>query len=522
MAGNRVMLAMDWNETAKGYLKKELALRGISNEKLVDYLAAIGVTETKASIDSKISRGSFSASFLLQCLTAIGCKNMKIDMNTNGNVIELFNSDQNAEQEPAIYLDRSDLTRYIDISNAHYPEIDEDKTVISLFSGSGGIDIGLEQAGFKTLVCVDNATDCRVTLKHNRPEWVIFDSTEKEVNGEIIQREPGNIREIDPEELLAAAEKKKGEVTLVVGGAPCQPFSNIGKKQGKDDERNGDLFLEFVRMVRGIEPQAFIFENVAGITQKRHSEVIDYMKEKFKGMDYGISHTILNAANYGVPQRRERFFLIGIKNVEKPAFPLPTHFKDLRSWSVFTKDFDVKPGHVPEDWVTVDDTFKALPRNYKKRNDYAVMNISDVVLERMKHVKQGQNFKVLPMNMRPNCWKNGKHLGSDTFGRLIADLPSVTIRTAAYNPSKGRYIHPHEDRGLNTIEMAAIQGYPYEWTFKSLGRERVTLVSAGKQIGNAVPPPLAKVLGLAIRKQMEQAVIEQESPKKLPALAAGS
>jgi DNA (cytosine-5)-methyltransferase 1 len=130
------------------------------------------------------------------------------------------------------------------------------------------------------------------------------------------------------------------------------------------------------------------------------------------------------------------------------------------------------------------------------------MNVADFVVDRMKLIKQGQNFKALPMEMRPNCWKNGKHQGNDTFGRLIADLPSVTIRTAAYNPAKGMYIHPFENRGLSTIEMAALQSFPFDWYFKSKGREKVTLVSGGKQIGNAVPPVLAQVLGAAIKKQI--------------------
>ncbi len=130
------------------------------------------------------------------------------------------------------------------------------------------------------------------------------------------------------------------------------------------------------------------------------------------------------------------------------------------------------------------------------------MNISDVVKHRMTYIPQGKNFKVLPMELRPNCWKTGKHQGNDTFGRLIPDLPSVTIRTAAYNPAKGMYIHPFENRGLDTIEMAVLQDFPLDWEYKTSGRDKVTLVSGGKQIGNAVPPGLARALGLAIRKQI--------------------
>jgi len=112
------------------------------------------------------------------------------------------------------------------------------------------------------------------------------------------------------------------------------------------------------------------------------------------------------------------------------------------------------------------------------------------------------------MELRPQCWKNGKHQGNDTFGRLISSLPSVTIRTAGYNPAKGMYIHPFENRGLSTIEMAALQSFPYNWNFKVKNREKVTLVSGGKQIGNAVPPGLAKALGLAIKQQLSTKNLE--------------
>jgi DNA (cytosine-5)-methyltransferase 1 len=227
------------------------------------------------------------------------------------------------------------------------------------------------------------------------------------------------------------------------------------------------------------------------------------MERQFSGLDYSISTAILNAANYGTPQRRERFFMIGLIGNSKPAFPLPTHYKNLEAWNSFVGDFDVKPAVKPNSWTTVEDAFSKLPKNRANRCDYAVMNISEIVKQRMKFIGIGQNFKVVPQELLPNCWTSGKHLGSDTFGRLDPKLPSVTIRTAAYNPSKGRYIHPYEDRGLDTREMAVLQDFPQSWEFRSKNRPKVTLVSAGKQIGNAVPPSLAKALGIAVLKQIK-------------------
>lgn len=401
-------------------------------------------------------------------------------------------------------------TKFIDISDFPFGKNGMQFPVVSLFSGAGGLDIGLEESGFHTAVCVEYDIDCRETLRYNRPEWKLFEEGVKIENGTMKTRIPGDIRDIDVDELLKLAGLKKGEAALVVGGAPCQPFSNIGKKLGKNDEKNGDLFLEFVRIVKGVNPEAFIFENVVGITQQKHADVIEYMVDKFKGLGYGISHAILNSANYGVPQRRERFFLIGIKGVENPSFPFPTHFKDEKHYETFVKDFDAFPFRNFKKWVSVKEAFKKMPKNQERRIDYALMNISDLVVKRMTYIKQGENFKVLPMNLRPDCWKTGKHQGNDTFGRMIADLPSCTIRTAAYNPAKGQYIHPYENRGLSTVEMAALQSFPCNWYFRCKGNEKVTLVSGGRQIGNAVPPLLAQALGAAIKKQIWAKRIKSE------------
>jgi len=401
-----------------------------------------------------------------------------------------------------IYNNTKSETKFIDISDFPYHKNGGQFPVVSLFSGAGGLDIGLEESGFHTAVCVEYDADCRETLRYNRPEWKLFEEGIKIEEGKMTNRIPGDIRDIEVDELLRFAGLKKGEAALVVGGAPCQPFSNIGKKLGKDDEKNGDLFLEFVRVVKGVSPVAFIFENVVGITQQKHADVLDYMVEKFKGLGYGISHAILNSANYGVPQRRERFFLIGIKGVDSPSFPFPTHFKDENHYEAFVKDFDILPVRKFKKWISVKEAFLKLPLNQNKRVDYALMNISDFVVERMTYIKQGENFKVLPMNLRPNCWKSGKHQGNDTFGRIIADLPSCTIRTAAYNPAKGQYIHPFENRGLSTVEMATLQSFPSDWYFRCKGSNKITLVSGGRQIGNAVPPLLARALGAAIKKQI--------------------
>ncbi len=381
---------------------------------------------------------------------------------------------------------------YVDISD--YDIEGSLGPIISHFTGAGGMEIGLEKAGFKTSVCIEIDADCRETLRKNRSKWKIFeDGTD---------RVPGDIKAISAEEILKFSGLKKGQIALVTGGAPCQPFSNIGKKQGKDDPKNGDLFLEFVKIVKGIIPKAFIFENVAGITQKRHSHVVDYMRNQFDGLGYGISFDILNAADYGVPQQRKRFIMIGLLG-KKPAFPLPTHCKSFEEWERFMSGITEKPDYVPKAWVSVKQALTQIGKRRFKRHDCIGMNHSKEMKERISLIKQGQNFKALPMNMRPKCWQTGKHQGHDTFGRIEADKPAPTIRTASYNPTKGKYIHPFEDRGLNTAEMAVFQNFPDSWQFYTASG-RASMVSIGRQIGNAVPPGLAEAIGKALAIQIKE------------------
>lgn len=492
----------EWKDNLKNFLKTELIKRDLSSEDLVTLLKKIGVEETKASVDNKISRCSFSAIFLMQCLQAFEYydKNLKYVPNEDKLLNQVKEINRIYQQElfennddNRIYINRKDKQIYLDITRMK-PNQFKDNKVISLFTGAGGLDLGLEMAGFNTAMCIEIDDDSRETLRFNRKHWKIFEDN--------TDRIAGDIRKIEPAEVLIRAGLEQNEAALVVGGAPCQPFSNIGQKKGKNDPKNGDLFLEFVKMVKGILPKAFLFENVAGITQSKHSDIINYMTDKLKGLGYGISYTILNAANYGVGQRRERFFLLGIQKLKKPAFPLPTHFKGLKEWNAFIKNLNRNPEYIPEPWLTLEEVLGDIPPDVQNRDDFALMNISDFVVERMKLIRQGENFKVLPLEMRPNCWKNGKHQGNDTFGRLKLDEPTITIRTAAYNPAKGKYIHPTENRGLSTIEMAAIQSFPSDWIFKSKTRKKITLKSGGMQIGNAVPPVLAKALGLAIKEQI--------------------
>jgi DNA (cytosine-5)-methyltransferase 1 len=196
-------------------------------------------------------------------------------------------------------------------------QIKENPKVISLFSGAGGMDIGFEAAGFDIAVAVEFDPSCCETLKKNRPNTPVIE---------------GDISKLETEYILKIAGLSVLEAGLVIGGPPCQSFSLAGKRLGMEEPR-GKLVLEFIRIVRESLPLAFVMENVKGMANWHKGEALqaieNALKEpifyKGKNYEYKIQHKILNAVNYGVPQQRERIFLIGNRINREFIFPKPTH-----------------------------------------------------------------------------------------------------------------------------------------------------------------------------------------------------
>lgn len=392
--------------------------------------------------------------------------------------------------EQGFFVDNTNGKRYIDCSRPCKQTVN--LTVLSLFSGAGGLDIGLELAGFETLGCVEIDKDCRETLKFNRPNWKLIDGSNID--------QPGDIREVNTNAVLSNLGLKRGELGLIVGGPPCQPFSNLGRKLGQDDSRNGDLYAEFGRMIEEFLPKGFIFENVEGFAHAKHAEVRKFLFNRFEKLGYAFSAHVFSSADYGDPQIRKRYVILGLRNAQEVALPLPEFFETTSKGAQFYSRIGREIKEAPRTWRTVGETLARIPLTSLQRSDCIQMGVSDIVARRMALVKPGENFKVLPPELLPDCWKSGKHQGQDTFGRLRADRPSVTIRTSAYNSSKGRFIHPFENRGLNTAEMAALQSFPADFEFKCA--RKPTLVGIGRMIGNAVPINLARALGEAMKAQI--------------------
>ena len=373
------------------------------------------------------------------------------------------------------------------------------RSIVSLFTGCGGMELGLEACGFRTAVCVEIDEHCNRTLEANRP-WR--------------RMEPGDITQLKTSEILKAARLKPGNVGLVTAGCPCQPFSTMGKGEGISSE-DGNLFSHFIRVVMEARPAGFIFENVTGIM--KHAAVLGMIADMADAIGYRVSARVLTAADYGVPQRRNRLILLGLRGHScqspAPAFPWPTHAEhpeEIVGWYA-QRNFSIPP---PKPWVTVRECFDNIDyeevARMQERRECHMMKVSPLMAERMQYIRPGtrDNFKALPDELRPPCWlpdESGRlrHQGNDTFGRLELDRPSVTIRTCGYHPMKGRYVHPTEDRGLNTVELARLQGFPAEWKFVG------NMTSVSRQIGNAVPPPLAEALGKAMAIQLASNKVEE-------------
>jgi DNA (cytosine-5)-methyltransferase 1 len=341
----------------------------------------------------------------------------------------------------------------------YWPDIDHRKhTVIDLFAGCGGMSVGLQKAGFENLLAVEWDSSCCETFKAN-------------ISPRIIQCA---IQEI---ETFPTCD-------LLVGGPPCQGFSNLGERVPNDPRRQ--LWRHFLRAVRDAQPLIFVMENVPPLLKSAEYEEI--CKEARK-LGYEIEGRVLNAADYGAPQVRKRVFIIASK-IGQPTFPEPT-YRNPDSPSNF------ESRNLPP-WRTVRDAIGDLPGTPDEINWHIGRNPTEKSLRRYKCIPPGGNRWNLPVKLMPECWKKKTQGGTDLFGRLWWNKPSVTIRTEFYKPEKGRYLHPVENRPITHREAARLQGFSDEFQFKG------NRIEVGIQIGNAVPPPLSYEIGLASIREIRR------------------
>ena len=353
-------------------------------------------------------------------------------------------------------------------------EYADNRDVISLFSGAMGLDIGLEKAGLNVVIGQDFDESCVKTMQANGHNVL-----------------GGDIREIDPRKLLELTGRSVGEPFLICGGPPCQPFSTAGKRLGINDPR-GSLFMDFIRMIDYIRPRFFVMENVKGIMSaplkhvplserdendpdQRLGTVLDVILSEFDKLGYKTVYGVLDAVNYGVPQFRERFVLIGSRDNEGIFLPIPTHFQMHQD-----KTYQ---------WKTVRDAIADLEFD---KGECATL--SEERLKFLKMVPEGGNWRDLPKDIIPIAMGGAYKSGGGKVGfyrRLSYDQPSPTVVTSPVQKAT-MMCHPTQDRPLSIKEYARIQQFPDDWIFTG------TTAAKYRQIGNAVPVGLAEAIGKAV------------------------
>ena len=357
--------------------------------------------------------------------------------------------------------------------------------VIDLFCGCDGFSKGFEEAGFKVRFGVDLWKDATVTYKKNFPDATVL-------NEDIIK--------ITGKDILKAANMHKSDVDVIIGGPPCQGFSVSGKRM-IDDERN-KLYKSYVSIVSELKPKIFVMENVPGLVRLFKGQVAKQVVEDFSALGYVVQMKILSADNYGVPQQRKRVFFVGVredlakKGIEYvyPA-PITGQGTDVPAWTC--KDAISDLDFVPDDRVLGENIPYAIePENDYQRamreNSSSVLNHSITIhnartKEIISMVPDGGNYKNLPEEL----WSTRKvHIA---WTRMDSSKPCFTIDTG-----HNHHFHYKENRVPTVRESARIQSFPDAFEFIGIKTSQL------KQVGNAVPPLLAKAMGQSIIKTLDE------------------
>lgn len=346
-------------------------------------------------------------------------------------------------------------------------------TVVSLFSGAGGTDVGLEQAGWEPIHLSDIDADAVSTLQATQAARVKVPGRSRFylANAQI---EQADVRELGQRDVRPVGAGSSWRPALLAGGPPCQPWSSAGKQRGLDDPR-GHLLAEMTRMAAELRPHFVLLENVRGLLTAvgpagRPGEILSLIQSGFEEIGYATRFAVLNAADYGAPQRRVRLYMVATADHQLPNFPEPTHSRE--------------PMLGMQPWVTLRDVLGLVPAP----DEAEVVLPSGDRAEQISALQPGTGIKTggVVENNRP-----GGHWGykQDCFMADL-DLPSRTIR-AASTPDWIR-----EDSGrvrrLTWRECAALQGFPQDWRFEGNTSSRF------RQIGNAVQSVMAREIGRMI------------------------
>lgn len=352
--------------------------------------------------------------------------------------------------------------------------------VLDLFCGAGGFSAGLDKLdNFETKVGLDFDKYAVETFSKNFPNAIAIngDITKKEVKDKVIE------------------ESKKAGVNMVIGGPPCQGFSLKGKNLGLDDERNF-LFLEYIEIVKELKPEVVVIENVKNLMNSENGFFIEQIKTRFGELGYIINPGVLNAKYFGVPQNRERAIIIGsrTKSIDLPA-ENPNNMTTVRDAISDLAYLESGEGAVESEYINKPQSdYQKMLRGEKLHNHIATSH-SKLAIEKLKMIPPECDKSYLPKELL------GKQKFSTTWSRLEWDKQSPTIDTRFDTPSNGRNSHPFLNRAITPREAARIQSFDDDFVFYG------PKIATGKQIGNAVPPLLAKAIGQAITEAYDTEIV---------------
>jgi DNA (cytosine-5)-methyltransferase 1 len=340
------------------------------------------------------------------------------------------------------------------------------------FCGAGGLSLGLRNAGFRVVAAFDNNPHAIRTYRRNLGNHGF----------------EASILDVTPDRLKSADDPPVARFDLIAGGPPCQGFS-VQRRNGDEDPRNS-LPLEFLKLIKAVQPPFFLFENVPGIKKRHGEQILQAFIEDAQAAHYLCRSRVLDAVNYGVPQFRKRLFIVGELSLEGDMwynFPEPTTDENREETKV-RMAFRGLP-EPPDDLTEHPD----IP-NHRRTG------LSQLNLQRIKLVPQGGGMQDLPEELRVACHRNGPDkIGHRyVYGRLHLDRPAATITARFDSFTRGKFGHPIEHRNITLREGARLQTFPDDFVFEG-GQEEIAA-----QIGNAVPPLLAEALGRSILDAMER------------------
>ena len=343
-------------------------------------------------------------------------------------------------------------------------------TMIDLFSGVGGLSLGFEMAGFNAVLANEYDGSIAESYVKNRPHVKMI------------------VNDITKLPIQETFSEYRGKVDLIVGGPPCQGFSQKGQRKSINDERNF-LFRYYYEVVALVKPKYFVMENVPNLLTTENGFFKNEIETLFESIGYKIVADVLNASDFGVPQNRKRAVIIGRLGDYALSMPKPKTNK-VTIWDAISDLAYLESGEGTEiqeyRYAPQSEYQKILRKNSSVLYNHVATKHSDLALERLRLIPPNKGREVLPPEHLT------KSIYSGTWSRMLKDDISVTITTRFDTPSSGRFTHPFLNRAITVREAARIQSFPD--TFVFYGNK----TSQMKQVGNAVPPFLAKAIAEVI------------------------